>query len=263
MNDLQLCLKSLLFRIVDLFEKNNINYWLAFGSALGAARHFGFIPWDDDIDIYVDGKDYDKIKSVIEQNKDFNLDFHDFEIEDYPFTFPKIIDNRTTLVEKRFENTSYKSGVYIDVFPLFSVSNNAFVRYIQSRKRYFNYCIVESNTIKNNTDTSIFRKIISKFFLLFDKTNAQKRTLKEIKKGIQKSRYLMHPIRFSNKKIHYTNNFKSYDLLTFEGKKMRVHFHYKTYLEQQYGDYLKMPPKERRISEHNFVRIVIPDEAKY
>ena len=256
MTEIQKCLKQILFNTVELLEKNGINYWVAFGTTLGAIRHHGFIPWDDDIDIYIDGADYDRVKELFSDNKYSFLEFHDYiSKRNYPFTFPKIVDRRTQLIEKRTMNSGYSSGVYIDVFPLFSVSNNSFIRFIESRIRYINYCIVESWYFNKENENRRYIRLFSSILQKFDFNKAQTRILKEVKKGIRETNYLMHPIRFNDKRIHKRVNFTSFDYLEFEGRKVRVPLDVKSYLFDQYGDYMKLPPEEKRVSEHNYVEL--------
>ena len=83
---------SMLKKLASVFEEKGITFFLACGTSLGCARHKGFIPWDDDIDIYVFGRDYEKIKSVFGDGAIDNLEFQDYSItRDYPYPYPKIV----------------------------------------------------------------------------------------------------------------------------------------------------------------------------
>ena len=129
MNKLQSKQLQMLEKLIEIFESNGIKYWMAYGSVLGAIRHDGFIPWDDDIDVYINGRDYEKLQKIFNKNVIDGLRLDDsFLCDNYPFTFPKIISDDTVLIENRLKNSEYKGGIYIDIFPLYSVNCNKIFR---------------------------------------------------------------------------------------------------------------------------------------
>ena len=112
---------DILIYIDSLCKQNHLRYFLCGGTLLGAIRHKGFIPWDDDIDISMPRPDYDKLISLIGSNSSYmvltpaNCDFY--------YNFAKVVDTRTTLCE--IDNTPIKNmGVYIDIFPLEGMPDN-------------------------------------------------------------------------------------------------------------------------------------------
>lgn len=104
-------------------EKNGIRYYIIAGTMLGAVRHKGFIPWDDDIDVGVPRKDYEKLRLLSSQNFDKNyvFEFPGTNNKEFPYLFAKLYDKNTTLVEK--QRYPIKRGIYIDIFPLDGVGN--------------------------------------------------------------------------------------------------------------------------------------------
>ncbi len=260
MNKIQTELLSLLKRCADILDQNNINYWLAFGTVLGAERHKGFIPWDDDIDIYIDGKDYEKLQKIFSNGPLNNLMLHDFTtVKDYPYVFPKIIDINTELKEKRFENSNYIGGIYIDVFPLFSISDFQFPRFCGNLRRYFNYSIVQSNYYRTTKGDRLLVQSFSKVLKYFDVNKAQKRLCKIYAKGIGSKTFVTDPTQFFDFALHPKSFFDGYDTVSFECNDFKAPKNHNKYLENEYGDYMKLPDEEKRISNHSFVYLKFAD----
>lgn len=102
-------------QVVAFAQSNNIRYWGAYGTALGAVRHGDIIPWDDDIDLFMPRSDFNKLIALRDSlPKGYTLGAPGDK--DYPFQFIKIYDNRTTLWE--YEQYDYVQGVFVDIFPL-------------------------------------------------------------------------------------------------------------------------------------------------
>ena len=101
-------------------EKNEIKYYMIGGTMLGAVRHQGFIPWDDDVDIGVPRNDYNKLltisKGLKPENSRYIIESYQDMNDDYEYPFAKVYDTSTTLIENKRKQT--KRGIYIDVFPL-------------------------------------------------------------------------------------------------------------------------------------------------
>ena len=109
---------DILTAIDEICRKENIRYYLAGGTLLGAVRHKGFIPWDDDIDIAMPRDDYERFLKVMRKGahpyyKILALEYK----EDYPYTFAKVVDTRTRLQEEIGKDLP-EMGVFIDIFPL-------------------------------------------------------------------------------------------------------------------------------------------------
>ena len=101
----------------DTCEKHQIKYSMAYGTLLGAVRHKDFIPWDDDVDVFMLRSEYEKFKAVF-KNDDF-YELVDSESDNkYPYLFPKIRKKGTVLIENNISDINYNIGVYIDIFIL-------------------------------------------------------------------------------------------------------------------------------------------------
>lgn len=132
---LHVTLIEILDYVVSLCEKHNIQYCLIYGSALGAYRHKGFIPWDDDMDIAMPRDDYEKFISIMKCQTDAQFSIQSEETEDsYFLTFAKVRKRGTIFVESIAEKKYKNNGIYIDIFPLDLVKNSEGVSYKLKRK---------------------------------------------------------------------------------------------------------------------------------
>ena len=244
----QLKMVEILDAIDDICKRHNIDYWLAAGTLLGAVRHNGFIPWDDDCDVVMFRKDFEKFWTVAEKELPLNMVRQNNEIDPkYPKRVNKIRMNETLLVEiDESENEPYHQGIFVDVFIL--------DYYPDSAKKIANLLRVVPNLHKR-------KKMYPKLSL--------KRLAVSAFSGFL---YLFHGMlrsywKYSSKKYrtnenlgligHEVNVFdnvfitKEYlypvrrDVL-FEGRNFPVPNKTDEWLRLSYGDYMTMPPVEKR-----------------
>lgn len=261
MTDIQKVEYSMLCRLTKILDEHNIRYWIAYGTVLGAVRHRGFIPWDDDVDIYIDGKELKKIQNLFYQKEIDYLRFDDYTTRNYPFTFPKIVDTRTELIEERFDNVDYLSGVYIDVFPLYTVSSCSLLRKIGYLQRYLLYVLIESQYGKPRGKAGIIENTLVKILKKFKcQTKIQKILYKRYSKGISyDKKYVSEPLQFNDRSLHLSSHFVASDKLLFETKCFDAPINPQKYLTDEYGDYMQLPPPELRTGCHNFSKVVLTD----
>ncbi|WP_197494395.1 LicD family protein [Gallibacterium genomosp. 3] len=240
--------KNFLLRTLINFDKicreNNISYSLAYGSMLGAVRHHGFIPWDDDVDILMLRDEYEKFVKIWNKNNNVLKDNYElWGIDDERNFFyghlVKFFDKNTVLIEKT-KNHIIKYGVFIDIFILEDISSNIKIAEKQQKKYKF-YRKLLSHFYKhgrylNFLAKKISTKIPSTYFFI-DK-------LKNITKQ-EKSEYVSvyAPIDKILYKREYFNNIIYFP---FEGYMFPVSAQYDTLLKQQYGNYMILPPEEER-----------------
>lgn len=116
---LQLVELEILNEFVRICEAHSLQYYLVGGTLLGAVRHKGFIPWDDDIDVAMPREDYDSFAQIAPQELNSQYFYQSSETDPYYFlTYAKIRKNGTEVYEERFKNAKFHKGIFIDIFPL-------------------------------------------------------------------------------------------------------------------------------------------------
>lgn len=125
---LQLRILNILLALDRVCKEHNLRYYLWAGTMLGAIRHKGFIPWDDDLDIAMPRKDYDLLMKNAKDwmPEPFEVVSYETDAENYPLPFAKIQDGSTTLIERM--HLSYLGGIYLDVFPLDGMPSSSLER---------------------------------------------------------------------------------------------------------------------------------------
>ncbi len=246
---------NLLNEIKKICEKNKIKYFLAYGTLLGAVRHKGFIPWDDDVDIFLFREEYDKLIEILKKNKSNNYKFISNQIDNYYFPYVKISDLNTIAVE---QNCIFKDGLWIDIFPLDYVPLDK-----KNQKRFLKKCnFIRNCTIAMNTDFSkennISRKYLRYFLNIICRIYGRNKIKIKYDKLIKK--YKNKYVKEKNALICnlcspyiYKDVFEKKDLIEqldfeFEGEKYTSVKNYDFYLNKIYGDYMKLPPIDKRVS---------------
>ncbi len=250
---------------IEFCDEYNLIYYACGGTAIGTVRHKGFIPWDDDIDVYMLREDYDRFLSLGPKLKGTKYEILSLEdSEDYYQVFAKFIDTSTTV----WENKQYPSvtGVWIDIFPLDRV-NKDFKNNKLLICRY--YWAINCYRRANNKHSwasfkedfqkqgwlviplllfDFYARFINRFFGSYRKDLL--RLLKRIKQ--QKGDYFFcYGIRTMNKnKIFPKSYFASYREMPFEDIQMKVQVEVENALNQEFGDYMQLPPEEERVSLH-------------
>ena len=264
MNKVQKKIYELLLELDRICKKHNIKYFLGSGTMLGAVRHKGFIPWDDDLDVEMLREDYEKFKEVCKTELNPKYFYQDTETDPYyGYIFAKLRINNTEFVEEIAANNKSHCGFYLDIFPIDSYkkkSTFAFKRVLFLRMLLLlrcNYTIKTEGFIKKAI--VVLLKVIKTFtprnFLI-------KRINSIIKKssGDNKTKYVMSyaEIYFDKSRLlrkYYTKQ-KEYQ---FEGKKIPGTYYYDEYLTWMFGDYMTPPPKDKQRS-HGIIKIKYEDE---
>lgn len=161
---LQLKILEIVKYIDKLCEENNIEYYLLYGSALGAVRHEGFIPWDDDFDIGMTYENYLKFIEVCKEKLDtkkYFLQTSENE-KNYYLSFMKMRDITTTLVEEGNKDIDITYGVYVDIFPIVGVPKNKLKKLFLEINRAFTLS-TNINVINNKVLHTIFQIILKLF----------------------------------------------------------------------------------------------------
>lgn len=245
---------SILEEFSTFCETNNLNYYLAYGTLIGCIRHKGFIPWDDDIDVEMPRDDYNRfIKEYIPSDSSI------FEMID-PYNkkarhpYVKLTDKRTVKIENGIDYSNGNIGIDIDIFPLDGqpLKEKNFQRWKKKLIRiyYLHFlCILDLRT------DSLKKKLIVPFLRLILKKNKILKFAQKLHEkypynsseyvGVVESVYVDEGDRIE-KEVY-----SSYEYKEFEGKKFRVPLGYHSILTNIYGNYMKIPPVEKRFTHHS------------
>lgn len=224
----QLKMIYILDTVANLLDKNNIPYWLDGGTALGAVRHGGFIPWDDDLDIDIKDEDYSKVIKILTESLPSDLIVQCREnTVGYSHKHIKVRDKKSIFVEKGSEHLKER-GIFIDIFPA-NKTNYKFQNKINSLKK-------NQHKYKSRSKLSylpyfiIFRTqiLVLKLISIFLKKDAF------VTPGFEKYCY---PLRLTStlKKIEFEGSY--YSAVNDLDEYLRIH----------YGDYMTIPKEENRI----------------
>ena len=248
LNELKKIQLNILDAVNDFCRLNNITYYLACGTLLGAIRHKGYIPWDDDIDIVMPRPDYLKfLKTFKSENLEILSIYNNNKC---PFSFAKVMDIRTQIIEST--NIKQVIGINIDIFPLDGLPTN-----IKSSNWHFyklmfysKLCVVKTLNISKRhsfrKNISLFiAKIFTFFFPKMDKLGMKYDYTKCDYAGI-----LVFPVSPAERLIK--SNFKSGGTTEFCGKQYPIPVGYDTWMRNIYGDYMQLPPKNKQVSNHSF-----------
>ena len=269
MNKVQQRQYEILVELDRICKKNNIEYFLDGGTLLGAVRHQGFIPWDDDLDVGMFRKDYNKFVKIINEELNDKYFFQNCENDIYfGYMFGKLRIKNTKYTEKICKKAKASDGIFIDVFPFDNISSNE-----KESKRNFmkvaslrimlllkNNYIVETNTLIKKME-----KIILKVASLFI---SKKGIIKKINKIVNKyndvdTGYVTNfSTPYFNKSRFNKQWLNERTLLNFENGKYMCPKNYDSYLKYIYNDYMTLPPIEKRVS-HGIVDIEFEDGKKY
>lgn len=241
---------GILDEVVRICNANNIRYSLSSGTLLGAVRHKGYIPWDDDIDLYMKRSEFTKFVSCFNAQTQAPFELLSPGIsKDYFYLYGKVIDKRTIMQET--EIPEYQIGVNIDIFPIDFVPEDT-----GERKRFYKilYLIHKIRKCKKIDHCYLSSKVAYYAYRLLPiSVSAIDRLLnKKFFNGTKSSKvcYLTEGLKLGPHKFFSASLFDDLADIEFEGKFYSAFRDYDSYLTNTFGNYMQLPPVEERVTHH-------------
>ncbi len=254
------CEANILSIFADFCKKNNLRYYLSYGTLIGAVRHKGFIPWDDDIDVEMPRADYNKLMELLSQQNNLiseNIELKTPFSKNYQYPFAKVIDN-TTFVQEVTMKEKYKTSVWIDIFPLDNIPDSpreaeAFLKKAKKMSKYYFYTIERKYSgqdlvgiIKFNT----IRLFLTPIYTIIN----QKQRINHFAQRYSSQNTKRFTELIANNYAEFSirdNSFLAQTEIEFENKMYTTFANYDKFLNNYYGDYMVLPPEEERVLTHS------------
>lgn len=258
-------LLSLLEVFDELCKENDLPYFLAGGTLLGAIRHEGFIPWDDDADVMMLREDYDKLLKLGNQLPN-NLELKSIETDcDWEYPFAKIND-KTTIVDDEYRLAQH--GLFLDIFPIDKLPEKKWKQNIIVRKIKFMDVLRGSSSKKKFKPDERFlflKKIISRYAqkrgasFFSRKIDRYVRKLNSINQKSKVNGVILVP-NYGTREFVPVELYNAQEYVKFESITLSVPKGYETYLSSLYGNYMQLPPENERVGGHYRIRRVIDSD---
>lgn len=246
---------NLLIKFADYCRKENLQYYLAYGTLIGAVRHKGFIPWDNDIDVVMPRPDYNRFLKQVQECPMSDwieaLDYH--KVRTFPFI--KLIDNRTRLKE-HFLVTEENLGIYVDIFPLDGLPNTEKERRKLFKRAAFLMKLYAFANYRFNTGANTGKKLIKNLLYPFSRLISSYKVCEKLNNLCKAYDYdnsdMVGDIvwGFDEREIISKECFQGM-YGEFEGYQFCIPKGYDQLLRQCYGNYMELPPEEERMT-HQF-----------
>ncbi|MGN9154866.1 LicD family protein [Bariatricus sp. HCP3S3_E12] len=247
LRELQLYKLEILKDIINICDKNDIDYFLYGGTLLGCIRHSGFIPWDDDVDIALRWNDYQKLLKILstECNPKYFVQ-NIWTDKCYPCLWTQIRVNGTTSMPIKLKNLDMHWGVCIDVFPLISLSNNEKEYRKQSRAFTYARALIAKDFMKVKQERAVGGQRIINLIPNRLRHFVVDYIFTKYAKESQRDTYICGLDSTDLMKRYKYTDFSKTEKHIFEGCEMSVPKEYDAVLTKSYGDYMTLPPVEER-----------------
>ena len=265
--DVQKKILEIMKYIDKLCRENGIVYYIMGGTALGAVRHSGFIPWDDDLDIFMTPDQYEKFKNVFEKQKNDIFVIQEWRTTPNYLEYAKVRMNGTTFIEEAFKDRkNMHQGIYVDIMILHKVPDNRFIQKIVYYESKFVtlYALTQRNWTPKSKGQTIILKLLKVLPCKLLVKICYKRIYKyDSLRDDFKYCYWITPAKFKNGLFDKSFFEKTVDV-PFEDTELLGPENIKEYLEYRYGDYMKLPnKKQQKAAVHAFIYDVKKDYKSY
>lgn len=241
-------------------RSNNIKYSLYAGTMLGAVRHGGFIPWDDDVDVAMTRTEYTKFCNCIQEKPMVGYHFYNYENDRNSINcHGKVRKERTLLLQEGEIETVGDHGIWVDIFPLDKIPLTE--RHSSETAKIGRDLVFLTRANGQRTNENVKRKIIRKFLKLipgrFERMKRNAERLRELDKKITDNYEWASMSTLENiEKIRFPKEMlESYSALSFNGTDFMSFADYKGMLTLIYGDYMQLPPESKRVCGHTPAKI--------
>lgn len=255
---------NMLIEFANFCKENNLQYYLCGGTLLGAVRHKGFIPWDNDIDVFMPRPDYERFKkqtAFMPIANNYYVCSYTPCIKQINYPYIKIIDVQTQVLEKE-KNKNQKIGIWIDVFPIDGLSNDDTINRKLYKKNAQLRKLLGIGTANLSESKNIKKYFVKVLLLPFIRLYGLKRLCKKIDSQAMSYDYISAKV-VGGLLWGYglQEKLEKNDLVTikveFEQHLFNAPIGYKKYLTNLYGDYMQLPSKENQISHNIFAKKII------
>ena len=246
--------------LMEICEKNHLRYYLIGGSLLGAMRHKGFIPWDDDIDVGLPRPDYNRFVQIAKGYLPAHMDVKTMTSDpNYKCYFTRLINNKKKIYWDHGQYTAV-IGVWMDVFPLDGLPKNRLLRKLQVFRVKLNKALYKFTQIDyvttNRTNRPLSERVLIRFAQLthIGKLMDADKRLKKLDRAVQRYDYDTCAYAwnfygcYGKREIVPHIQLGGSRTAQFEGMQVSIPEAAEDYLTSIYGDYMKLPPEDQRKS---------------
>ena len=255
-NDVKRVQLNILIKLDEICQKHELHYYLAFGTCIGALRHKGFIPWDDDIDVLMSYEDTRKLLKLQNefgdkyfiQSKETDLDYRSIAM--------RIRDEDTTCIEGDEVGLHTHKGIYIDIYPFYECSANKFKRTLDIfRSNLLKVLVNNRPPVNHGAIMAVVSKIILKLYSGEKRINKIKSIEKRLSsvRGDEILDYYGQDVTLFTAISYPKLWFGVPKKLEFEGIFFDGATEPEKYMVKRYGNYMQLPPVEEQVVHHNYV----------
>lgn len=252
---------NVLKQIIAICDELNIDYFLAYGTLLGAVRHHGFIPWDDDLDIMMLRPDYDRFLAYCDEHREqlapYQL-FHYTNTEYYPYMIPRFCDTRARIKHSDPVNDVKGMGFFVDIYPLDGINASSpelEKKLVKKKRLYMSGYVYAETKSKTKTKRSLPVTILREIFrwgaiCLGSRRIAKKSERFATRYSVEECDYITNLTWEDICLIYDKADFSQAILVDFEDIQAKIPVGYDRILRAAYGDYMQLPPENQRVGHH-------------
>lgn len=239
--------------VKDFCDKNGINYFLNCGTLIGAIRHKGYIPWDDDIDLGMLREDYDKFLRLFNESNERYKAYSVENSKTHYYPFMKVVDTSTLLYEV-YEGSS-KTFVNLDVFVYDNVPNDKKIidkmfRTRNKNQKWQHRRLYPKEKIKGNILKRVIGRLTKEAIRILPKGYFTRKIVKNSKRYINEDTGFVGNFTGESKVVCSKKLLSEFIETEFEGRYYKIPKNYHEWLTMFYGDYMQLPPEEKRVLPH-------------